>query len=207
MQAVGAPVTNWHSSIYTLIIIWKLPFGKSPLGNFSYDDFKKMLKNLYFDFFLQFCFSFQKFFLILQATLEVLRFRDTDRRVLPPHKGKRQPTPSRVRRNQKWNCQTRRQRAGNEGHDILKRRLHAFCLWHLEILQNDQMMLSGTKQRQMSSGCVYTLLFRENYIHIGVGFSVARSTTSGNARASKCGMSSRRVPALSFYAVSEEITR
>ncbi|MBR5435264.1 MAG: hypothetical protein IK120_00170, partial [Muribaculaceae bacterium] len=49
---------------------------------------------------------FQKFFLILQATLEVLRFRDTDRRVLPLHKGKRQPTPSRVRRNQKWNSQT-----------------------------------------------------------------------------------------------------
>ena len=45
-------------------------------------------------------------------TLEVLRLRDTDRRVLTKYKGKRQPTPSRVRRNQKWNCQTRRAKGG-----------------------------------------------------------------------------------------------
>jgi len=45
------------------------------------------------------------------------------------------------------------------------------------------------------------MLGRECYIHIGVGFSVARSTISGNARASKCGTGDRTVPTLFLYAV------
>lgn len=62
----------------------------------------------------------------------------------------------------------------------------------------------------MPSGCVYPhpftgmaycvmqcvlYLYRDKCIHIGVGFDVARSTTLGNAKASKRGTSDRLVHA------------
>ena len=69
----------------------------------------------------------------------------------------------------------------------------------------------------MSSGCVYTHPFswhinidwcycvctRGTTIIISAwAIGVARSTKLGNAKASKCGMGSRRVPTLSFCAVA-----
>ena len=40
---------------------------------------------------------------------------------------------------------------------------------------------------------------RVNCIHIGVGFDVARSTTLGNAKASKCGTGDRLVHAFLYF--------
>ena len=43
------------------------------------------------------------------------------------------------------------------------------------------------------------VISRVNCIHIGVGFDVARSTTLGNAKASKCGTGDRLVHAFLYF--------
>ena len=45
------------------------------------------------------------------------------------------------------------------------------------------------------------VISRVNCIHIGVGFDVARSTTLGNAKASKCGTGDRLVHAFCILAL------